>query len=84
MSAMETLARTLMEMQDRGAPALVMGKILSKAPLRVLVGGNAQDRDSLLRSAGVDPDDLAVGDQVALWPIEDQQRYVILTKVVEL
>ncbi|WP_251447054.1 DUF2577 domain-containing protein [Vermiculatibacterium agrestimuris] len=84
MSAMEALARTLTEMQGRGAPALVMGKILSKTPLRVLAGGNAQDRDSLLRSAGIDLDDLAVGDQVALWPIEDQQRYVILTKVVEL
>ncbi len=80
--AMEALARALSG--RKGGEALVMGKVLSRRPLRVLAEGNAQDRDSLLASHSIDPLELEPGDQVVLWPIEDHQRYVILTKVVSL
>lgn len=84
MSEMEKLARALMTPRG-GGPDLVMGQILSGAPnIRVLVEGLSQDRDSLLVGGTVDLTDLEPGDQVALWPIEDHQRYVILAKVVDL
>lgn len=83
MEAMEGLARALME-RPGGAPALVMGRVLSVKPLRVLAEGNAQDGECLLRSDGVDPKLLKAGNRVVLWPIEDRQRYVILARVVEV
>lgn len=80
--AMEALARALGG--RKSGDSLVMGQILSKRPLRVLVEGNTQDRDSLLASGRIDSLELEPGDRVAMWPIEDHQRYVILTKVVSL
>ncbi len=82
--AARNLARTLLELGPRTGSDLVMGRVLSTVPLRVLAEGNAQDGDSLLRADGIDPDGLRAGDKLALWPIEERQRYVILTKVVEL
>lgn len=81
--AAERLAKVLMGLPGKGEP-LVMGKVISANPIRVLVEGNAQDADSLLRSASMDPEEMQAGDMVALWPIEEHQRYVILAKVVEL
>lgn len=81
--AIERLAQTLLGFKG-GNGGIVMGKVISKQPIRVLAEGNAQDGDSLLRSDSVDITDIRAGDVVALWPIEDHQRYVILTKVVEL
>lgn len=67
-----------------GSTPLVMGRVLSVQPLRVTAEGNAQDADSLLKNAGLEMDELKAGDQLALWPIEEHQRYVILCKVVSL
>jgi hypothetical protein len=83
LEAIEALVKTLLE-RPGGETSLVMGRVLSPKPLRVLAEGNAQDAESLLRSDGVEPRDLKVGDRVALWPIENRQRYVILTRVVSL
>lgn len=83
MEAMEALAKALLG-RPGGAPALVMGQVLSAKPLRVLAEGNAQDEECLLRSDGVDPQALKAGNRVVLWPVEDRQRYVILAKVVSL
>lgn len=78
----QALARTLMGL-GRGTPGgLVMGRVLGTVPLRVLAEGNAQDRDSLLKDSEMDLSELKTGDMLALWPIEERQRYVILAKVV--
>lgn len=82
-SAISELAEALSRLPSRKA-SLVMGRVVSKRPLRVLAEGNVQDEDSLLRSSGVEPDDLDAGDGVAMWAIEDRQRYVILARVVSL
>ena len=102
------------------APAvgLVMGKVTSAAPLKVLVGRNTMEREDLLcnpallggvkrvrgkltgsgsvGNAAGDADltvegalewtapRWTVGDQLLMLPIEEDQRYVIICKVVEL
>lgn len=81
--AIRELAESLFRLPS-GRADLVMGRVLSKRPLRVLAEGNAQDQDSLLRAAGMELDGLEAGDSVALWAIEDHQRYVMLTKVVSV
>lgn len=72
-----------------GETGLVMGRVLSwptvEAPEmahKVLVGGNTQERGALLRNEALGEYGLAAGDEVLLLPIEEEQRYVILCKVV--
>lgn len=83
-NTMESLARTLTGLSRGGGDGLVMGLVRSVRPLRVLAEGNDQDRDSLLRLEGVDTAELAVGDRVALCPMEERQRYLILGRVVSV
>lgn len=114
----------LAAMESSGSPAqgLVLGTVTSSAPLKVLVGGNTQERADLMCNAGlVDGEETEVvtrltgagsiagstssisgvadftlsgklarrdvikrGDRLLLLPIEDNQRYIILCKVVDL
>lgn len=71
------------------AAGLVMGRVLSwptaeapEAYHKVLVGGNTQEKGALLRSEALGAYGLMAGDEVLLLPIEEEQRYVILCKVV--
>lgn len=82
-SELEALAGELMGL-GKGPAAMVMGRVTAQKPLRILAEGNNQDAESLERSEGLDPDTLSVGDTVLLCPMEDRQRYVILTRVVRL
>lgn len=59
-----------------------IGTIMSINPLTVDVAGNSQGVEDLLKNAALTS--FNVGDQVYLSPIEDEQRYVIICKVVEL
>ena len=111
-------------MEPSGIPAqgLVLGTVTSAAPLKVLVGGNTQERADLMCNTDlVDGTEAEVvtrltgagsiagstssisgaadftlsgklarrdvfkrGDRLLLLPIEDNQRYIILCKVVDL
>jgi len=83
--ATQALARTLLGLPGaKGGGDLAMGKVLSVRPLRVLAEGTTQDEDALLKCDGMDPAAWRVGDMLALWPIEEHQRYVILGKVIEV
>lgn len=48
----------------------------------VEVAGNMQGKDALLKNSLIS--DFEVGDRLLMIPIEDEQRYIILCKVVEL
>lgn len=56
------------------------GTVVSVEPLKVETSGTVQERFDLLRSNNVVG--LAKGDSVLLLPIEEQQRFIILCKVV--
>lgn len=59
-----------------------LGTVSSVSPLRIDVAGNIQDNDSLLMNASISSFD--IGDQLLLIPIEDEQRYIIVCKVVNI
>lgn len=86
--AMEWLAKFFGGLSDRDGGSPVLGRVLSPDPLRVLCGGTVQERDGLLANADLldeldaDPAYLKEGDKLALLPIEERQRYIILCKVV--
>lgn len=60
--------------------SLRLGTVLSAVPLELDVAGTVQDQSSLLKN------DLLThftrGDRLLLAPIEDEQRYIIICKVV--
>jgi len=58
------------------------GTVVSENPLKIETSGTIQERFDLLRSNTVV--DLKKGDSVLLLPIEDQQKFIILCKVVGL
>lgn len=59
-----------------------LGTVTSVAPLRVDVAGAEQDESSLLKNSNISF--LEVGNRLLLIPIEDEQRYVIVCKVVNV
>lgn len=58
------------------------GTVLSADPLRVEVAGTVQDADDLMKNAALT--EFSIGDALLLVPIENEQRYIILCKVVGL
>lgn len=58
------------------------GKVVNEDPLKIETSGTIQEKFDLLRSNTVI--DLKKGDSVLLLPIEDQQKFIILCKVVSL
>lgn len=56
------------------------GEVISINPLKIEIGGTVQEKDDLLRNYSYYPD---IGDRVLLMPIENEQRYIILCKVVK-
>jgi len=56
------------------------GEVISINPLEIEVGGTVQEKTDLLRNYSYSPD---IGDRVLLMPIENEQRYIILCKVVK-
>lgn len=85
----EALARQL---RGSDAPAaLSLGSVSSwpdrdhpDRPHRVIARGNTQEKEDLLSNPGLLPYALAAGDTVVLLGIEEDQRYVILCKAVEV
>ncbi len=77
------LVAKLREDQQSQLPAMYrMGTVLSAAPLKIDVAGTVQTDESLLKNDALtsfEPEE-----RILLLPIEDEQRYIILCKVVEV
>jgi len=59
-----------------------IGNVTSIEPFMVDVAGTAQDRDSFLRNKEIET--LEIGDTLFLVPIENEQKYIIVCKVVNM
>lgn len=59
-----------------------MGTVLSEVPLKVDVAGLIHDNRSLLKNSSLNI--LYSGDRLLLVPIEEEQRYIIICKVVSV
>lgn len=59
-----------------------MGTVTNTTPLKIEVSGTVQESADLLRNSSII--DLVTGDRVLLLPIEDQQKFIILCKVVSI
>jgi len=57
-----------------------IGTVVSAEPLIVEVAGINQEADALLKNDALKS--FAIGDSLLLIPIEDEQRYIIICKVV--
>ena len=76
------LVEAIREDSQKRIPAYYrFGNIVSENPLKVNVGGIIQDSGALFKNASLSY--FNEGDRVLLIPIEDEQRYVIVCKVVE-
>ena len=66
------------------AASFRMGTVITVEPLMVEVAGNVQEREDLLKSGNLYLGDLEAGDRLLLVPIENEQRYIIVCKVVSV
>ncbi|MCX7615624.1 MAG: DUF2577 domain-containing protein [Clostridiales bacterium] len=73
------LVQTLKNGEKR-PPGYRMGEIVSENPLKVEVSGTVQTSEDLLKNDALAS--FQKGEQVLLLPIENEQRYIILCKVV--
>lgn len=64
----------------RQSPSVWLGQVKSKQPLEVETGGLTLPAAELRLAAGLG--ELEPGDQVVLLPLEEQQRFILLCKVV--
>lgn len=58
------------------------GTVISADPLQVEAAGTIQEADDLLKNAVLE--EFSIGDGLLLVPIESEQRYIILCKVVSV
>lgn len=73
--------KSIREDNKTQAPAYYrLGTVTSILPLKVDVAGAIQDDSSLLKNSEIAY--LEIGNRLLLIPIEDEQRYVIVCKVV--
>jgi hypothetical protein len=56
------------------------GTVISTDPLKIETGGTVQEKSDLMKNSAIAS--FTNGDSVLLLPIEDQQRFIILCKVV--
>lgn len=68
------------DIRKRIPPAFRLGTVIETNPLRIDVAGTVQTNESLLKSEGLDI--FTRGERLLLIPIEEEQRYIILCKVV--
>lgn len=59
-----------------------IGSVISVDPLRVDVAGAIQDKDTLVKNSQIT--NFQSADVLLLIPIEDEQRYIIICKVVSV
>lgn len=76
-----TVIKNIRDDNRAQAPAYYrLGTVTSVLPLRVDVAGAIQDDNSLLKNSDIAY--FEVGNRLLLMPIEDEQRYIIVCKVV--
>lgn len=59
-----------------------LGTVISTIPLIIDVAGTRQDKESLLCNSNIGA--LEASNRVLLIPIEDEQRYILMCKVVNV
>ena len=59
-----------------------LGTVVSALPLTVDVAGNVQEENDLLKSDTIV--NFAKGEQLLLIPVDDEQKYIIICKVVNV
>lgn len=59
-----------------------LATVISSDPIRIDVAGTIQEGRDLLKNSMLGP--LEQGDRIIVLPIEDEQRYIILCKVVDI
>lgn len=75
------VVNTIREDNKARAPASYrFGDVTSISPLTVDVAGTSQDKDVFLINDSITS--FEIGDQLFLIPIDDEQRYIIMCKVV--
>lgn len=78
-----SMVRGIREDAKKQIPTFIrLGEVITKDPLTVNVAQTIQDKDSLLKNSILTSFD--VGETLLLIPIEDEQRYIIVSKVVEI
>lgn len=78
-----SLVRGIREEARKQVPVYFrLGDVITPAPLKVNVAQTIQDKDTLLKNSSLTEFD--AGDTVLLMPIEDEQRYIIICKVVKV
>ena len=68
------------DIRKRIPPAFRLGTVIGINPLRIDVVGTVQTNEFLLKNEGLDI--FTRGEKLLLIPIEEEQRYIILCKVV--
>ncbi len=68
------------DMDNRLPAAFRLGSVSVTNPLQIEIAGTVQDKSALLKNSMLGS--LYPGEQVLLLPIEDEQRYIIICKVV--
>lgn len=78
-----TMVKTIRQVSKSQIPANFRFCTVVKAdPLQLDVAGTIQDKDSVLKNSTINT--FAEGDMLLLVPIEEEQRYIILCKVVSI
>ena len=78
-----SLVRGIREEAKKQIPAFVrLGEVITPAPLKVNVAQTIQEGDALLKSSSLA--EFQAGERLLLIPIENEQRYIIICKVVEV
>jgi uncharacterized protein involved in copper resistance len=79
MSTVQSIRR---DYKSQTSAAYRIGTVTSVIPLSVDVAGTSQNSSELLKNDMLY--DLELGDRLLLLPIEDEQRYIILCRVVNV
>ena len=78
-----SLIKTIGKVSKGQIPATFrFGTVITDNPIKLDVAGTIQDKSSVLKNSLIDG--LVEGDTVLMVPVEDEQRYIILCKVVSL
>lgn len=77
------LVKKLREDAANRTPAFLrFGKVTSVNPLKVEVSGTVQEKTNLLKDQRIAS--FEIGDNLLLLPIEEDQRFIIICKAVEV
>lgn len=71
-----------MNQNNSGSASYRFGRVSSVTPLKVDVNGTTQDQNDLLKNSNIAT--FEIGERLLLIPIDNEQKYIILCKVVEI